>query len=102
MEGMVTGIVGILLGSGGKVTFGILGSCGMAGMDGRVGCGRVGRVGMVGIGGNVGKFGMLGRFGMVGSWRSLRAAIADSMLENETATKRAKKKHNDLEDAMFV
>ncbi|CAN1123475.1 hypothetical protein LINPERPRIM_LOCUS3285 [Linum perenne] len=117
---MVIGIVGIfgkLLGRGGRgrgrVGFGRggRGRIGFArGGRGRIGFGRGGMLGRggntcKGRGGNLGKFpgkGRGGNPGKFGSWRSLRAAIADSMLENETAMKRDKKMHKGLEAAMVM
>ncbi|CAN1850424.1 hypothetical protein LINPERHAP1_LOCUS39872 [Linum perenne] len=112
---MVIGIVGIfgrLLGRGGRGRVGFgrggRGSGFGRGGRGRVGFGRGGRgrVGfgrgwMLGKGGNTGK-GRGGKVGNFGSWRSLRAAIVDSMLENDTAMKRDKKMHKGLEAAMFM
>ena len=96
IEGIVVGMVGKVVGSGGNVSFGIEGMVGMVGMlgsggsvalgkegwvvgkDGNVGCGMVGRDGKGGIvglgrvgseegkGGNVG-FGRVGITGVVGT-----------------------------------
>ncbi|KAI6701622.1 hypothetical protein NL676_015946 [Syzygium grande] len=79
LVGMVVGIEGKLLGSGGRETFGTVGMAGKpagsrgsdvgsVGRDGwvvgSVGCGRV--VGRVGIGGSAVGFGRDGKVGMVG------------------------------------
>ncbi|CAI0459827.1 unnamed protein product [Linum tenue] len=104
MEGMA----GKPLGSGGRETFGMEGIVGMVGMapalgsGGSVGCGKVGIAPALGSGGNAppnGRDGMVGIGGSAagfGSWRSCRAAIPFSMLQNVTARPRAKR--NKLEE----
>lgn len=73
IEGIVVGIVGNEVGSGGKVTWGTVGKddgIGMLGRGGNVGFGKVGTAGIVGkgvvgSGGNAG-FGNVGTVGIVG------------------------------------